>query len=144
DLALRRHSAAVDPLQGGFELGRNGDQRTNGSPGHHYEGVDRVRVGGVRHRERELGLVFANGERARLAKKARRDALFENRKFRVTAGVEQREVELQSERLDDVALGDEAERDQQLAQLFAASLLEAQRALERRLIELAALDQDFA
>ena len=44
----------------------------------------------------------------------------------------------------DVALGDEAERDQQLAQLFAASLLKAQRALERRLIELAALDQDFA
>jgi hypothetical protein len=51
---------------------------------------------------------------------------------------------LQRQCLGYVALRAKPERDEQRAQAFAAVALEAQRAVEVRLIELAALDQDLA
>ena len=89
-------------------------------------------------------LVLAHRQRARLAQEPRRDALLENREFGIAGGVDERQSELRRERLGDVALRADAERDEQRAQLFAAFLLHAQRALESRGVQLAALDQDFA
>ena len=83
-------------------------------------------------------------QRARLAQEARRDALLEDRKFGIAAGVDQRQAELRGERFGDVALGAQAERDEQRAELFAALLLQPQRALDAGGIELSAGDQDFA
>jgi len=48
------------------------------------------------------------------------------------------------ERFGDVALRAKAERHEQRAQLLAGFGLQSKRAIEVRLIELAALDQDFA
>ena len=58
--------------------------------------------------------------------------------------VDQRQPELRGQRLGDVALRAGAQRHQQRAQLLAGILLQAQRALQPRGVELAALDQDFA
>ena len=144
DLAVRRLAAAVQTLERGFELGRDRDHRAHCAAGHHLEGVDRVRVGRVGHRERQLGLVLAHRQRARLAQEARRDALLEDRELGIAGRVDQRQRELRRQRLGDVALRDDAQRDQQRAELLAAVLLQAQRALEVRGVELAAFDQDFA
>jgi len=51
---------------------------------------------------------------------------------------------LRCERLGDVALGNDSERDQQCTELFVRFLLQPKGALEARRIELAALDQDLA
>ena len=99
---------------------------------------------GIGHRERELVLVLAQRQRARFAQEPRRDALLEDRKLGIAGGVDERQVELGGERFGDVALRAHAERHQQRAELFAALLLHAERALEAGGVELAALDQDFA
>src|SRR5262249_7619706 len=58
--------------------------------------------------------------------------------------VDERQPQLNGERFGDVALGANAECDEQRAQPLAALLLQAQRALEPGDVELAPLDQDFA
>ena len=76
-------AGAVQPLERRFELGRA--CATIGlhlAPGHHPERADRVLVGRVGHRQRELGLVLAHRQRPRLAQEARRDALLEDRELR--------------------------------------------------------------
>src|SRR5262249_39623150 len=72
------------------------------------------------------------------------DALFQDRQLRVTVGFDQREAELKGERLGDFALGDQAERDEQRADLLVRFFLQAQRPIEPGRVELAALDQDLA
>ena len=144
DLADRGAPGAVEALERRVELGRNRDQRPDLATRHHPERADRVRVGRIGHRQRELALVLLHGQRARLAQEPRRDALLEDREFRVAGRVDERQPELRGERFGDVALRAKAERHQQRAELVAALLLHAQRALDARGVELAALDQDFA
>ena len=144
DLADRGAAGAVETLERRVELVGNRDQRLHVAAGHHPERADRVFVGRIGHRERELVLVLAHGQRPRLAQEPRGDALLEDRKFRIARGVDERQAELRGKRLGDVALRAHAERHQQRTELFAAFLLHAQRALESRGIHLAALDQDFA
>ncbi len=144
NLPQRRFARAVETLQRRLELGRNRDHRLDPAPGDHLERVHRVRVGGVGHRQRELVLIFGQRQRARLAQKPRGDALFENRELGVSGGFDERQVELSRERLRDVALRNDPERDEQRTELLAGLLLQPQRTLEPRRIELAALDQNFA
>ena len=143
-LALRGLAGAVEALERGLELAWNRDHRLDGAAGDHLERADGVRVGRVGHRERDLGVVLAQRQHARLAQEARRHPLLEDRKLRIARRVDERQRELRGERVGDVALGDDAERDEQRAQALVRLLLEAQRTLERRRIELAALDQDLA
>ena len=126
------------------ELVGNRDQRLHVAAGDHPECADRVFVRRVGHRQRELVLVLAHGQRARFAQEPRRDALLENRKFRIAGSVDKWQTELRGKRFGHVALGAHAERHQERAQLFAAFLLHAKRALEPGGIHLAALDQYFA
>ena len=58
--------------------------------------------------------------------------------------VEQRQPELGRERLADVALCAQPERDEQRSEPLAAVLLQSQRALDAGGVELSAGDQDFA
>ena len=83
--------AAVQALERGVELRRNRDQRPHRAARDHFERADRVGVGGVGHRERQLRLVLAHRQRARLAQEARRHALLEDRKFGIAVGVHQRQ-----------------------------------------------------
>ena len=135
---------AVEPLERGLELGRDRDQRPHLASGDHLERADRVLVGRIGHRERELVFVLGQRQRARLAQEARRHALLEDRQFGIAGGLDQRQAELRGQRLGHVALRDDAERDQQRAELLARLLLQAQRAFEPGGVELAALDQDLA
>ena len=144
DLAHRGAAGAVQALERGVELVGNRDQRLHVAAGHHPERADRVFVGRIGHRERKLVLVLAHRQRARLAQETRGDALLEDREFGIAGGVDERQAELRGQRLGDVALRADAERHQQRAQLFAAFLLHAKRALESGGVELAALDQNFA
>ena len=89
--------------------------------GDHLEGADRVRVGRIGHRERELVLVLVQRQRTRFAQEARGYALFENRQFGVARRLDQRQIELRRERLGDVALRDHTERDEQRTELFAGA-----------------------
>ena len=89
-------------------------------------------------------LVLGQRQGPRLAQEARRYALFEDRQLGIAGGFDQRHAELLRERLGDVALRDQAQRDQQRAQLFVGFLLQAQGALQSGGVELAALDQDLA
>ena len=73
-----------------------------------------------------------------------RHALLEDRELGIARRVDQRQRELRGERVGDVALRHHAQRHQQRAQPLARLLLEAQGALERGRVELAALDQDLA
>ena len=130
DLADGGAPGAVEALQRRVELGRDRDQRLDLAAGHHPEGADRVGIGGIGHRERELVLVLLHRQRVRFAQEARGDALFHDREFRVAGGVDQLQAQLRRERLGDVALRAEGERDEQRAELLAALLLHAQRALE--------------
>ncbi len=142
-LALRGLAAAVQTLECRIEFGRDGDHGPHGAPGHHFERADRVRIRRVDHRKRDLGLVLAQRQRACLAQEARGNALFEDRKFGVASDVDQWQFELCRQGFGHVALRHDAQRDEQRAQLFTGFLLQAQRALERRHVELAALDQQF-
>ena len=142
-LALRRLAAAVEALERGFELGRHRDHRPHRASGDHLEGADRVGVGRIDHRQRHLGLVLAQRQRARLAQESRRHAFLEDRELRIAGDIDHRQLELDGQRLGHVALGDHAKRDQQRAEPLAGFLLEAQRAFERRRVELAAFDQQF-
>ena len=135
---------AVQPLERRIELARNCDPRLHLAAGEHAKRADRVLVGRIGHREGDLVLVLVERQCARLAQEARRDALLENREFGIAGRVDEREAELERERLGDVALRGQPERDEQRAQLFAAVLLDAQRAIEPGRVELAALDQDLA
>ena len=143
-LALRRLAGAVQALQRSFEFRGNGDHRPHGAPGHHRECADRVFVGRVRHRERHLGVVFAQRQRPRLVQEAGTDTLLEDRKLGIARRIDQRQRELRRQRLGDVTLRDHAERHQQRAQPFAGLLLQAQSPFKRRRIELATLDQNLA
>jgi hypothetical protein len=144
DLAHRRAAAAVETLERGVELRWNRDQRPDLAPADHAERSDRVLVGRVGHRQRDLGLVLAQRQRPRLAQEPRRDALLEDGKFRISGGVDERQAELRRERLGDVALRAQPERHQQRAELLVRLLLQPQRAVETGRIELAPLDQDLA
>ena len=144
DLADRRAAGAVQPLQRGVELGRDRDLRLHLAAGDHPERADGIGVGRVDHRERELVLVLLQRQRAGLAQEPCGNAFFENREFRISGGVDQRQPELRRECLGDVALRTDAERHQQRADFFAAFLLHAQRAFESGGVQLAAFDQDLA
>ncbi len=144
DLAERRFARAVQPLERRLELHRNRDLRPHLAPGDHLERIDRVLVGRIGHRQRKLGFVFGERQRARFAQESRRHALLEYRKLGVAGGLDQRQSELIGQRLRHVALRDDAERDQQHAELLAGVLLNAQGAVQARGIELAALDQHLA
>jgi hypothetical protein len=117
-------------LERSVELGGNCHQRPHLAARDHPERADRVRVGRVGHRERELALVLAHGQRARFAQEARGDAFLENGKLGIAGGVDEREAELCRERFGDVALRADAERDEQRAQPVAGFLLHAKRPLE--------------
>ena len=144
DLADRRAPGAVEALERRVELGRNRDQRLHVAAGHHPERADRVAVGRIGHRERELARVLLQRQRARLAQESRRDALFEDRELGVAGDVDQRQAQLRRERLGDVALRAQPERDEQRAELLAALLLQPQRALDAGGVELSAGNQDLA
>ena len=73
DLALRRLARAVEALERGLELGRDRDHRLHRAPRHHLERADRVLVGGIGHRQRDLAVVLAQRQRARLAQETRAD-----------------------------------------------------------------------
>ena len=144
DLSDRGAPGAVQPLQRRVELGRNRDQRFHFPARHHPKGADRVLVGGIGHREREFALVLLHRQRARLAQEARGNALLEDRELRVSGRIDQREPQLDRERLGDVALRAKPQRDEQHAKLFPAVLLQPQRAFDTRGIELSTGDQDLA
>ena len=144
DLSQCRLARAVEALQRSLELGGNRDLRLDLAPGDHLERVHGVQVGGIGHRQRELFLVFGQRQRARLAQKARRDTLLQDGHFRISGGFDEWQPELSRERLGDVSLRNDAERHKQRTELFAGLLLQPQRTLESRGVELAALDQNFA
>ena len=144
DLAERRFARAIQPLERRLELHRNRDLRSHLATGDHLECVDRVLVSRVGHRQRQLGFVFGERQRARFAQESRRYTLLEDRKLGVASRFDQRQSKLIGQRLRHVALGDHAERDQQHAELLAGVLLNAQGAVQPGDIELAALDQDLA
>ena len=144
DLAERGLAGAVQALERRLELGRDRDHRPDLAAGDHAERADRVLVGRVGHRQRELVLVLAHRQRAAFAQEPLRDALLEDRELRVRRDVDHRQPELRGQRLGDVALRAGAQRHQQRPQLLAGILLQAQRAFQPRGVELAALDQDFA
>ncbi len=144
DLSHRRAARAVQPLERRLEVGRDRDQRAHLAAGDHAKRADRVLVGRIRHREPELVLLLAHRQRARLAQEPRGDALLENRQLGIAFGVDEGQSQLRGERLRDVALRRQPERDQQCAEPLAGLLLQAQRALETRRIELAALDENLA
>ena len=125
-LALRRLAGAVEPLQRGLEFGRNRHHRPHRAPGDHLERADRVAVGRVRHRQRDLGFVLAQRQRPHFAQEARAHAFVEDRKLRIAGRVDQRQLELRGERFGDVALRDHAQRDQQRTEPLARLLLHAQ------------------
>ncbi len=144
DLADCRAPGAVEPFERRIELVGNRDHRLHVAAGDELECADRVRVGRIGHRERQLVFVLAHGKRVRFAQEPRRDALLEDGEFRVAGGVDERQAELRGKGFGDVALRAHAERHQQRTELFSAFLLHAQRAIESRGIHLAALDKDLA
>ncbi len=144
DLPDRRAAGAVETLERGVELSGYRHQRLHVAAGDHAEGADRVGVGRIGHRQRQLVFVLAHRERPRFAQEASGNALLEDREFRIAGGVHEREVELCRERLGDVALRADTERHQQRAQPLAAVLLDAKCALEARSIQFSACDQDLA
>jgi hypothetical protein len=144
DLALRGLAGAIQALERGFELAWNRHHRLHRAPGHHLKCADGVSVGGVRHRERHLGIVLAQREHACLAQESRRHALLEDRELGIARRIDERQRKLLGKRVGDVALRYDAKRHEKRAQALLRLLLEAKGALERRLVELAALDQDLA
>ena len=150
DLAERRLVAAVQALHRGVEFVRQREQRPDRAAGDHRERVDRELIGRIGHRQHELVFVFLDRQRVRLAQKARAHAFFEDGEFRIGVGFDDVQSELLGERVGDFALGHQPQRDQQFAQSFAlaaragVALLQAQRALQRRRVQLAALDQYLA
>ncbi len=144
DLADRGAARTVESFKRRIELVRNRDQRLYIAAGHHPKRADRVLIGRIGHRKRELMLVLAHGKCPRFAQEPRGDPLLEDWKLRVTGGIDEGQVELRGQRLGDVALRAHAERHQQRTELFATFLLHAERALEPRGIDLASLEQDFA
>jgi len=137
-------AGAVETLDRRVELGRDRHARLHLAPGGHPERPDRVLVGGIGHRERELEGILPERQRAGLAQEARRDQLFEDRDLRVAARVDQGQPELRRERLGDVTLRAQAERHQQRAELLAGLLLQSERPLDACGIELSAGDQQLA
>ena len=104
------------------------------APGDHLERADRVRVGRIGHRERQLRsrprAPATRAPRAGIAPtRAPRGSATRDSRRRRRSG----KPSCVGERLGDVALRDHAERDQQRAELLAgSSCLQPQRALEVR------------
>ena len=69
---------------------------------------------------------------------------FENGQLGIARRLDERQTELQGKRFGDIALRNNAQRHEQGAELFARTLLQTQRAIQSRGIELAAFDQYFA
>ena len=144
DLAELRLAGTVEALERGLELGGDRHHRLHLPPGDHAERVDRIRVGRVGHGKHQLVGILVDRQRARFAQEARGDLFLENRQLGIRSAVDERQTQLVRQRLGDIALRDQPQRHQQRAELLAGIRLQAQRALERGGIELAALDENFA
>ena len=148
---------AVGPIAGAARLRRStvdgvedfllGGERGAGPAGrvkraHRGDGLEIQRIG---HREREaVDPSSATGMTRHWRRKRARAPSISGATGGGPSTRDQRHAKLLGERGQHVAQGDEAQVDQDLAELVAALLLQFERALEIFGLDLAALDQDLA
>ncbi len=132
---------AVDGVDDLLLRGDAGQHREAGAGGHRGAGFEIQRIG---HGQRDGVIVLGDGKTAKLAQEARRERFKLRRNGGRRFDGEDGDLQLLGERAQNVALGDEAEIDQDLAQLVAALALQFQRAVEVLLRDLTTLDEDLA
>ena len=104
-----------------------GANRQAGAGGHRRARLEIQRIG---HRQRDRVIVQRDRQAAELAQKFRGERFGFGRNRGRTVDREQRNLQLLGQRGEHVAHGDEAQIDQDLAELVAALALQFQRAVE--------------
>ena len=116
----RRATTAVQALNGGVDIGADGNDAMNSPIGDQLKRVSNKIIERIGHGERQRVFVFLNRQRTRVAQKAGRNAFFKNGHFREGGGLNIRQIGLRSERLRDVPRGDDTKGGEQAAQFFRA------------------------
>ena len=144
DQLAGRGAAAVQALERGLDVARRRDPGPDRLAGEQLHRADRVVVERIGHRDREAVLGLGERQDVRLLEEVDADPLALHRQVGEVRGPGERQLEQLRQRLGDIALGHQAELDQEAVQGLGAGLGQTQRPREPGRVELALPDQQLA
>ena len=136
-------AAAVQALERRLDVAGRRDPGLDRLAGEQLHGADRVVIERISHRDREAVLGLGERQDVRLLEKVDADPLALDRQVGKVRGPGERQLEQLRERLGDVALGHQAELDQQAVQALGAGFGQPQRPREPGRVELALPDEQL-